>query len=237
MFRGILISITFLLTASVAQAGPWARDPADVFLSYTLSLDSDRDAIADGSFDATAYNSIYGEVGLGRRLTLGFDLGADTDSGLGSAFVRYTFTRNAAPWQVAADLGVGWRDTEGADASDLYRVGVSVGRGFQRQELGWIPYVEANSGWFQVDTFALLDPNSVQSLWQSEATMGVFFNDRWGAMLQAKAEEFPGQDLAVTLSPNALLRLGEQTTVQLGARFGVVGSEEVGIRLGLWQDF
>lgn len=234
---GPLALVATLVLPAPALAGPWARDPAEAFLSYTLSADSTQDAIADGSFDTRLYHSVYGEIGLGRRLTFGFDIGGDTDTGMGSAFVRYTFTRNAAPWQAAADLGLGWRDIDGAEAADLYRIGVSVGRGFQRRNLEWVPVFEPEDGWFQIDSYALIDPDGDQTLWQSEATFGMFLNDRFGAMLQVKAEEFPDAELAVTVSPNVLMRLGERSTAQLGARFGVSGSEEVGLRLGFWQSF
>lgn len=237
MLRLIAAAAAFLATTCSALAGPWARDPADVFLSYTLSSSSTRDAIAGGSFDGQIYHSVYGEVGLGRRLTFGFDIGADSDSGLGSAFVRYTFTRAASSWQAAADLGVGWREIDGRDTAELYRVGVSVGRGFQRQELGWVPFFDPSDGWMQVDSFALIDPDGTQTIWQSEATLGVFVTERFGGMVQLKAEEFPGADLAVTFSPSLLVRLGEQTTAQLGGRFGLEGTDEVAIRLGLWQSF
>ncbi len=237
MFRGFVVYAAFLALSGAATAGPWARDPSDVFLSYTLSADTTQDDIADGSFEGRLYHSLYGEVGLGQRLTLGFDLGGDDETTLGSGFLRYTFTRNSATWQVAADLGIGWRETDDREAADLYRVGLSVGRGFQRRDLTWVPFVEPQSGWFTVDSYALVDPDGAQSLWQSEATLGLFVTDRFGGMLQFKAEEFPDTELAFTVSPSLLMRLGEQTTAQLGGRFGVQGSEEVGLRLGIWQDF
>jgi len=227
----------FFAAPSLALAGPWARDPGAAFLSYTLSADSTQDAITDGSFDGRLYNSFYGELGLGRRLTFGFDIGGDEESTLGSGFVRYTFTRNAAPWQAAADLGIGWRDSDSSETADLYRIGISVGRGLQSRELGWLPFVTAQGGWFSVDSYALIDPDGTQTLWQSEATFGLFFGERLGAIAQLKAEEFPGDDLAVTASPSLLWRFGERTTGQIGARFGIQGSQEVGLRAGLWQEF
>lgn len=220
-----------------AQAGPWARDPGAAFLSYTISADSTQDAITTGSFDGRLYHSAYGEIGLGRRLTFGFDLGGDEATRQGSAFLRYTFTPAGATWQYAVDGGLGFRDVDGADTTDLYRIGTSVGRGFGRETLDFIPYLTPQGGWVSLDTFAMIDPEGDMGFWSSEATFGLELSDRFGALMQLKAEEYPAEDLAVFVSPNLLWYLGEATTAQIGGRFGVTGSEEVGLRAGLWQDF
>ena len=237
MFRGVVSVLCLLAWSVAASAGPWARDPGDVFLSYSLSADTTQDAISSGGFEGRYFHSVYGEVGLGRQLTLVFDIGQDDETAQGSGFVQYTFTRNATTWQVAAELGLGYRDVDAAERSDLYRVGLSFGRGFGRRDLDWVPYVEPRNGWFSVDSHALVDPDGEDTLWESEATFGLFLNDRFGGLLQIKAEEYPDTDLAVFVSPSMLVQLGERTTAQVGGRFGIEGSEEVGLRLGIWQDF
>lgn len=236
--RRIYLAIFFwLIVPALAWAGPWARDPADVFLSYSLNTNSTRDGIASGGLDGTAFHSIYGEIGLGHRLTFGLDLGSSDTTRLGSAFLRYTFTPNAATWQFAADLGLGARSFEGADSTTLYRVGVSVGRGFQQRHLDWVPVLQPRDGWFQIDSSVLIDPDGTQTIWQSEATFGAFVNDRFGGMFQLKAEEFPDNAFTLSASPSLLMRFGQGTTAQLGTSFGLVGSDEIGVRLALWQDF
>ncbi|MEM8881087.1 MAG: hypothetical protein AAGC82_10855 [Pseudomonadota bacterium] len=218
------------------DAAPWARDPAEVFLSYSVSVDTTRDEISSGSLDPDIFQSLYSEVGLGRRLTLGVDVGGDDEDTLGAAFVRYTFTRNAAIWQVATDLGFGLRE-DGGEEAELFRTGFSVGRGFTRGTLDWLPFVDPRGGWFSIDSSAYIDPDGDQSLWQSEATFGVNFTDRYAAMMQLKVEEYPGSDFSVFISPSVLATVGEATTLQAGGRFGVEGSEDVGLRLGVWREF
>ena len=237
MFRVIISLAVFVATCGMAAAGPWARDPGDVFLSYTLSADTTQDNLANGTFDGQLFHSVYGEVGVGRRITLVFDLGRDTDTTLGSAFGQYTFTRNASVWQVAAELGLGWVDTVNREPAELYRAGLSVGRGFQRRELGWVPFFEPESGWFTVNSNIQIDPDGTQTTWESEATFGLFVNDRFGGLLQIQAEEFADDDLAVYLSPGLLIRFGTQATAQIGGRFGIEGSDDVGLRAAIWQDF
>ncbi|MEM9756129.1 MAG: hypothetical protein AAF914_09055 [Pseudomonadota bacterium] len=226
-----------LTLAVQAVAGPWARDPGEVFLSYSVSADTTRDEISAGTFGTDLYHNVYGEVGLGRRLTFGLDLGGDQDTTLGIAFLQYTFTRNASPLQIAADIGVAGREVDGSEDTTLLRIGGSVGYGFGRNDLAWVPLVAPQGGWAELDSYVLADPDGDDTIWQSEATVGLNVSDRFGGMVQLKAEEFPDDDLAVTLSPSLLVFFGGETTVQVGGRFGLVGSEEVGARLGLWREF
>lgn len=235
MFRTGLSLATLLALAAPASAAPWARDPGAAFLSYSLSADSTQDQIAD--FDGTLYHSFYGEVGLGRRLTLGFALGGDDETQEGNGFLRYTFTRAASQWQLAADIGLGFREVDGTGTTDLYRVGGSIGRGFGADALDWIPYLTPQGGWMSLDTVAMIDPDATNGFWQAELTLGLELSDRFGAMMQLQAEEYPEADLAIFASPNLLWYLGEDTTAQFGGRFGVEGSEEIGIRAGIWQEF
>ena len=237
MLRVFFALALLISTSGIAAASPWARDPADVFLSFTLSADTSQDDLANGTFDGRVFQSLYGEVGLGRRITLVFNLGRDTDTFLGTVFGQYTFTNSASVWQVATELGIGVIDTDAQDAAELYRVGLSFGRGFQRQDLAWLPFIDPQSAWFAVDSNIQIDPDGDQTIWNTEATLGMFVTDRFGGLLQIQAEEFADDDLAVFVSPGVLVRFGRQTTALVGGRFGVEGSDDVGVRLSIWQDF
>ena len=103
-----LLALAGLLAPSV-QAGPWARAPGEVFLSYSHNLATTADALAAGDMRMEAFSSLYGEVGLGRRLTLGLDLGRGTYTDEALIFLRRTLTRPDATWQVALDFGLGQR--------------------------------------------------------------------------------------------------------------------------------
>ncbi|MEM9318817.1 MAG: hypothetical protein AAGA70_07390 [Pseudomonadota bacterium] len=232
MRRAAFVFAGFLATAQPVFSGPWARDPGAVFLSYSLNLDSEFE-----EFDLTPYHSIYGEFGLGRRLTLGADIGGDEATSQGSGFLRYTLTRNAAVWQFAGDIGVGWRAVDGAETAQMLRVGASVGRGFGRDRFDWVPWVDPEGGWFSVDAYTLLDPDGDQTLWQAEATLGIVLSARTGAMVQAKVEEYPDAEMAAFISPSLLVYFGEDTTLRLGGRVSVAGTQEAGLQIGLWREF
>src|SRR6056297_2166962 len=63
------------LLGPAAQAGAWARAPGEAFLSFSSNLQADADTLASGLADASRYDSLYLEVGLGRRLTFGAEYG------------------------------------------------------------------------------------------------------------------------------------------------------------------
>lgn len=237
----ILLGVAGLLSADPARAGPWAREQGDIFLSFSLSSASSREQIAAGVLDPETYLSAYGEIGLGRRLTLGFDLGGDEDSSLNTVFLRRTFTQPNRPLQIAADLGFGRRETEGAlgdEVTDLYRLGFSIGRGFGPASMDWMPFLQPSGGWVSLDLSYLHLAETGEAIRQGEATLGLNINANFAGLLQLKAERFPIGDPIVTLTPSVLYRIrGGPMTVQVGTRLGLSGSEEVGLQLGLWREF
>lgn len=239
MMRGIgIVPLALLAGISTAHAGPWAREQGDVFLSFSLSSATDRDAIGAGTFDADHYLSLYGEVGVGRRYTLGFDLGGDENGDLYVVFLRRTFSQDNATWQFAADIGFGQRSSTFGGDSELYRLGFSVGRGFGPGATDWLPFFQPSGGWFSLDSsFAYLS-ESGDSIVQAEATLGLNLTEQFAGLVQLKVEEWPDADTSVTLSPSVLYRFnGGPTALQVGTRFGLSGSDEVGLRLGLWREF
>ena len=242
MLRAFLgIGLTALFGVGSAQAGPWAREQGDVFLSFSLSSASSRDQIAAGALDPENYLSAYAEVGLGRRLTLGFDLGGDDDSSLNTIFLRRTFTPPNRPLQIAADLGFGRRETEGGlgeEVTDVYRLGFSIGRGVGPAALDWHPFLQPSGGWMSLDTSYLHLAETGDALVEAEGTLGLNITGNFAGLLQLQAEQFPIGDTVVTLTPSVLYRIrGGPMSAQVGTRIGLAGSEEVGLQLGLWREF
>ena len=125
--------------APTVQAGPWARAPGEVFLSFSQNMSSNAEALATGTMEMSAYSSIYAELGLGRGLTLGLDLGRGDYTDEAILFLRRTLTRPDARYQVAVDLGYGQRRVDVLGDSQLARVGLSFGRGFDSAALDWLP--------------------------------------------------------------------------------------------------
>ncbi|NKX43173.1 hypothetical protein [Roseicyclus persicicus] len=237
---------TFLLALATAlgaaggpaTAGPWAREAGEVFVALSATADGDAAALIGGDAALERYVALYGEYGLGRRLTLGGQLGRGETAEEAVVFLRYTVTAPEASWQIALDGGVGLR-TEAATADRrLLRFGASIGRGFGGLDAPrwWLP-IRHEGGWATLDVAGLYDVDSADTIWQAEATLGVAVSGRLRLMLQAKAEEWPGDDPVYTVTPGAAWSVSDRTTLQVGARMGLGDAPTLGLSLGLWQSF
>jgi hypothetical protein len=215
--------------AGPGDAGPWARERGTAFLSTSVTGDTPRTALVDDSPEIFPYTSLYGELGLGHRLTLGAQLGRGATVGEGTVFLRYTLTAPDRPWQVAVDAGLAARSEAGAPDGRLLRLGAAVGRGFAGSD--------GAGGWLALDLVHLVEIDTGDRAWQAETTLGLSLSDDLRLMLQIKAEDWPRDDPVYTVTPGAAWTLGEATTLHAGARLGLGPDPAVGLTLGLWHDF
>lgn len=227
------------LLGPAAQAGAWARAPGEVFLSFSSNLQADADTLASGLADASRYDSLYLEVGLGRRLTFGAEYGQGEFTREAMAFLRYTLTRPEAGWQVAVDLGAGRREVDQLGERDLLRAGLSLGHGFARDAPGWPGWSGRGraEGWMALDAVAVQDTTLDTMRWKAEATLGLTLATGHALMLQLLAEEWPGNDVSYGINPSVVFRLGDRSNVELGMRATFAGQEAYGLELGIWHRF
>lgn len=224
--------------AAPAQGGPWAREPGDVFLSYTLSSTTSRGVLSQtGMIEPDTTHSFYGEVGLGYRLTLGADVTLSEDSGFRTAFVRYTLTAPERVWQASVNLGGAEQQQDDADDRQLLRFGAAIGRGFGPSGDAWPLPIGHGGGWAVLKTTGFYDPGDSHVIWQVETTLGLSVTERWRGMVSVLAEDWEGGELIVTARPSALYALTERTTVRFGAHAALSGDDDIGVVLGLWQEF
>lgn len=219
------------------SAGPWARDAGDVFASLQISAEEAPVDVMAGLWEPETYISGYAEMGLGRSLTLGLDVGGGEVSRQAVGFVRYTLTPPDAVWQIAVDGGLGARQVGDEDPHGLVRIGASIGRGFDDGGEAWYMPLRHQGGWVTLDAAALFDVEIEEAIYQAEATAGFSLSDRASLVFQIKAEEWPGADLLVTATPSFVFQLRPGTSLQLGARAALTGSDTIGLSLSLWQEF
>jgi hypothetical protein len=234
----ILLSAILSSWAAASDAGPWAREAGDVFLSFTISGEEARAALLAGRVEAEPNLSAFAEIGLGHRLTGGAELSWGDTSQMAVLFLRRTLTPPDTVWQVALDAGLGMRTVDGPGFDALVRLGGSVGRGFGGWEgaIGALPFGHAG-GWATIEGAAYFDTGGTLAIWQTEATLGLRLADRLRTILALKAEEWPGADPIVTVRPSVVLDLREGTSLQAGLHAGIEGSDTVGLSLSLWQEF
>ncbi len=225
------------LTGGQVSAGPWARDAGDIFVSLQISAEEAPIDVMSGLWEPETYISGYAEVGLGHSLTLGVDVGGGEISRQAVGFVRYTLTPPEATWQMAIDAGLGARQVGDQDAHGLVRLGASIGRGFGDGGEAWYMPMRHQGGWITLDIAALYDVEIAEPILQAEGTAGFSLSDRASAVFSLKAEEWPGAEPLVTVSPSFVFQIRPGTSVRLGARGAITGSDAVGLSLSLWQEF
>lgn len=232
-------AIALMLTpAPSAMAGPWARSEGAFFLSFSVSGEETQTDLLLGEVVPERHVSIYGEYGLGHDLTAGIDLGWGETGQMATLYLRRTLTDADSRWQFALDAGLAGRWQDGADPVALARIGGSLGYGFGGWQIGadWLP-LGHQGGWMTLDTVALADVDTGDSIWQAEGTIGLHMADRLRVAFALKAEEWPDAELAVTARPSVIYSFTERTALQLGGHLGVQGSDAVGLSLSVWQEF
>lgn len=240
--RPATIPVALVLWAFVivtqGMAGPWARAAGEGFLAFSVTSDTPMTALATGAIVLDNYGGLYGEYGLGWRLTLGAQTGRSGTAEDAGVFLRYTLTAPDSPWQLAVDGGAGLRRETGGPERQLARIGLSVGRAFGGVESGrwWLP-VSHDGGWITLDGIAMMDTRTAEVIWQAEGTIGLSLTDRLQVMVQTKVEDWPGGDMLYTVAPGAAWSLTDRTTAQIGARLGFGQSQTVGLAFGLWHSF
>jgi len=242
IMRCVSVTVWTLCTAAAlwgvpAQAGPWAREAGDLFVSFQIAAEEDPALIMEGPWEPETTLGLYAEYGLGRSLTLGADINGSEVSQMGTAFLRYTPTPPEATWQWAFDAGFGARQIGDEPAHALVRFGASVGRGFDGNEGGWPMPLRHQGGWVTLDATAFYDLEVEDVVWQAEGTLGFSLSDRTSAIFSLKAEDWPGADLLVTASPSVAFDILPETTLHIGARGALQGSNTAGVFLSLWRTF
>lgn len=231
------LGLTVGVFASPASAGPWARTAGDVFASFQVSTEEAPMDVIAGLWEPETYVSAYGEIGLGHGLTLGVDLGQSAFSRQAVGFLRYSFSAPEATWQFALDAGLGVRQQDSADTHGLVRLGASLGRGFSGGGDAWYMPMRHQGGWVTLDLVALHDLEIDETIPQAEGTIGFRLSGRASAILSVKAEDWPGADPLLTASPSFVYQLREGTSLRLGVRQALAGSDAVGLSAALWLEF
>lgn len=213
MARVLLI---LLLLTSAASAGPWPRAEGEGFLSF--SLDVDAIEFEDNFF------SFYLEYGLSRGRTLVIDRQERGDEIAKTfALIRYPIGSPDRKLKLAYDVGIGSVDDHIAG-----RLGLSVGRGWS---LG------KSSGWWTVDSRALLFDDGENGIFESDFTFGVQLTPRLKVISQLQTGVPTLGDPYAKIAQSFVLQRSDTRHYLLGVTSGLYEADDVQINIGLWQDF
>lgn len=210
--------ITAMLAISAAQvhAGAWPREKGKVFLSYSFETEIEA--------PNQTYGTIYGEYGLTNKLTLGIDLGGDDAiSDKAYVFARYPGKPTAGGILSAWEIAIGMAENELA-----FRPGVSLGRG--------IKWVEID-GWLGLDTRNVIFSNGLLGDFEANVTLGLSVAKRSKLIFQLQGRVPPIEPPYIKLAPSYVFEQRSGRHLELGIITGVMGTDELKLKLGAWHHF
>lgn len=219
MVRAILL---FLMVCGPATAGAWLREPGEVFLAPSYTVENQR-----GRTRENTYSGLYAEWGLGTSLTLGADLGQpDGGEPAGVLFARLPLIETTQGIRSAFEIGIGVRDGPGTTTAFL-RPGLSLGYGFGSQ---------IGNGWMALDLSTEVDRDASFDRFKADLTLGLSASKRFKLMMQWHFENVAGIEQRTTV-PSIVWRTNERQFVQVGVLSGRGGRRTEGFKLSLWQKF
>lgn len=202
-----------------ATAGPWARDPGQLFLAY--SLQSDR---PDPTATARSYAGAYLEYGIGDGFTLGGALGTNPAGDYKvTGFLRSPPATLAGGVLVAMEVGTGMLGDR-----PVLVPGVSFGRGVA---------VGGAGGWWTADARALLPFRSRDWDLEGEVALGVDSSARLKLITQLQAALRPDDAPALRWETLMVWEVLPGHHLQAGINVGIANSRGFGIKLGMWHRF
>ncbi|WP_322866347.1 hypothetical protein U5922_009140 [Aquicoccus sp. G2-2] len=216
-----------LICPQPGMAGAWPRTKGDGFLASASRITA---TTQDGPYGV--YSTAYFEYGIGRDYTAGADFGR----GISGKTKSILFLR-AAPFGLqgghlfALEIGVG----EIAGAATL-RPGLSYGHGFSGAS-GIIGALSNGSGWASVETYAEINLTNGRTDFKADFTLGLNHGARLKSIVQLQTGKSRGDPLFMRLAPSIVIKAGKLGQIELGATADIAGGHQLGLKLGLWQDF
>jgi hypothetical protein len=219
MLRVILLVCLF---SGPAMAGAWLREPGEVFLAPSYTVEEIR-----GRTGKSRFAGLYAEWGMTPYLTLGADLGSpDGGEPSGVLFARLPLVETTQGIRAAFEVGIGVRDGPGSTRAFL-RPGLSLGYGFGSR---------IGNGWLALDLSTEVDRHAKFDRHKADLTLGLSPNKRFKLMLQWHHEQIAGIRQN-TVVPSIVWRTGERQFIQVGFLSGRGGRRAEGVKLSLWQEF
>lgn len=216
-------------------AGAWPREKGNVFAS--LSHWAARD-------QSQSYTALFAEWGVTQHLTLGVDAGRAV-SGASKAviFLRAPLHGFGGP-AVAAEIGLGQ-----IAGKAVFRPGLSFGHAIAGRK---------GKGWLAFDGVLELDIEDHDIDLKADITLGytppardAAQDPRWSVMVQLQTGLVDVEDRLILLRdqgvtpdpsflrivPSVTYRVRDNIDLELGFFRSLTGSDEQGLKIGLWSRF
>ena len=211
-----VIAVLLVITAAQVQAGAWPREKGQVFLSYSVETEAE--------YPYRTYGALYAEYGVTDKLTFGVDIGGDdTEMSKAIAFVRYPGKTTSGDILTAWELGIGL-----ADGDFAFRPGIAYGRGIKWGQI---------DGWLGLETRSIIFTNGLAGTYEADATLGLSISKRNKLIFQLQSGFPPLEPVYIRFAPSLVIEQQPGRHLEIGAAAGVMGTDELKIKIGTWRHF
>ncbi|WP_138468027.1 hypothetical protein [Poseidonocella sp. HB161398] len=241
-----------LLWSEPAYSGAWPRGKGHGFLSVsheeTVRQDDAEAALGMGGAleeepEIFSFSSVYAEIGLTDRITLGLDAGQDHGPDTNQAILFASLNVTPAEWrhQIALEFGIGQREypADSFDAANLadlreagtelvLRPGISWGTGFPTR---------FGNGWIAVDARLVMRQTHGDRIPKIDTTIGIAPGPRSLAYLQLQYSDYPDNPPNYRLVPTYVFRPFDWLALETAILWDAEGGDRMGLRAGLWLEF
>ncbi len=225
--RNWLMAFLIWLVPAATLAGPWPRDPGDIFVS--VSYNAATDAVALWNLQLMppeTYTGVYAEYGLTPRLTFGLDGGFSEDGAYSAILLaRYAIGDLDARMRYAVSLGAG---RSGPPHQTQVQIGAHLGRGLQ---------LAGRSGWASLDMAGIHRLDSSDIAAKADLTLGLNLSDTWATIVQLQAGQYSGSAAYLRIAPSVVRTISPRLKMEIGLTGEVLGSRQVGAKLATWISF
>lgn len=225
MRAALALVLAFALSAAPSaplSAGAWMRDKGTGFYSITTKLAANLETTQSG----------YLEYGMTDHLTLGASIDMTMQNGYvlrgtGHVFVRkpLEWTRGKGVW--AYEMGLGARIDQTGQIP-IAKTSLHFGRGIK---------LMSKPGWVTVDTGIEWDLGAKDHVAKFDVTVGLNLSARSKAMVQLYSN-FTQNETTLTLAPSYIFTpKDKKISYVIGFEAQSDSSDNLGIKLGVWQTF
>ena len=217
-----------LMAATPAMPGAWLREDGRGFLSVSGILRR----TAAGSEQETG---LYGEYGLGARLTVGFDLNDRSGvAGHTLIFARLPLIARTGRTRLAFEIAAGAHHWQ-SSWHKMTRATLSLGRAFQAGP--------GYDGWLNIDAAYERRYGFSRPAYKLDLTAGLSSGPLLRPLLQIETTHVPGQGRYWSVTPAVLIggarggKGGGNAAWLIGVERKSAPQDSYGLKLALWRNF
>ncbi len=219
MRRALFLLMVIGLGIGPLHAGAWPRGEGNHFFSTTMRVAASN---LDGPF--FTYNTFYYEYGLNDRVTIGADIGRAVSGEIKAiAYARMPVFLRSEHNRYAIEFGFGT-----IAGNTVARPGLSFGRGISTP---W------GHGWVSIESVAETTVSTSQIDYKADFTFGIDVHPKAKLILQMQTGAPYGDPYFARFAPSLVVKVSRKSHVEIGMTAGLVGDNQLGLKIGLWREF